>query len=567
MAISRCDRTAHLRRGRLLPCLLLGQGLLLGLGLCGAEEGGSDVVVYGGTSAGVMAAVQVARQGRSVVLIEPSRHLGGLTSGGLGATDIGVKEAIGGIAREFYVQVRSAYQDPALWRFGTFADYAGGAGKGRVDHEALFAFEPHVAERVLGDMLRAAKVVAVLGERLDLAHGVEKSGRAITALRMESGRVFAGRMFIDASYEGDLLPGAGVAWTSGREANATYGETLNGVQRAHATSHQFAVPVDPYLVPGDAGSGLLPSIEAHPPEADGSADDKLQAFNLRLCLTRESENRVPFAKPDGYQERTYELMLRWFEAGYKELPLNIVVMPNHKTDANNNNAFSSDAIGLNRTYLQAGWAERERIAQEHQRYTAGLMWTLANHARVPAAVREHAAALGWAGDEFADNGHLPYALYVREGRRMVGAYVMCEQDCVGKRHPEDPVALGSYTMDSHNVQRYVDGNGHVRNEGDVQVKVPAPYGISYRALIPKAGECSNLLVPVALSASHIAYGSIRMEPVYMGLAQAAASAACLALAGATSVQEVPYAALRERLLADHQRLAWPLAAAAGAAPR
>jgi hypothetical protein len=545
----------------LLPCLALG------LGLGAAEEGGSDVVVYGGSSAGVMAAVQVARQGRSVVLVEPSRHLGGLTSGGLGATDIGNKEAIGGIAREFYAQVRTAYQDPALWRFGTFADFAAGPGKGRTDHEALFAFEPHVAERVLGDMLRAARVSAVLGERLDLAHGVERTGRTITALRMESGKVFAGRMFIDASYEGDLLPGAGVAWTSGREANATYGETLDGVQRAHATAHQFTLPVDPYVVAGDAGSGLLPGIEAHPPEPDGSADDKLQAFNLRLCLTREPDNRVPFAKPEGYQERTYELMLRWFEAGYKEVPLNIVVMPNRKTDANNNNAFSSDAIALNRTYLQAGWAERERIAQEHQRYTAGLMWTLANHARVPAAVRERASALGWAADEFADNGHLPYALYVREGRRMIGAYVMCEQDCVGKRHPEDPVALGSYTMDSHNVQRYVDGEGHVRNEGDVQVKVPAPYGISYRSLIPKAGECGNLLVPVCLSASHIAYGSIRMEPVYMDLAQAAASAACLAIAGSTTVQEVPYPALRERLLADHQRLAWPLAPAAGAPAR
>ena len=535
--------------------------LIAAMASCTAGEAGTDVVVYGGTAAGVVAAVQVARQGRSVVLIEPGRHLGGVTAGGLGATDMGNKQAIGGMAREFYIRLRKAYEDPALWRYGTAAEFIAGAGKGHVDSEALFAFEPHVAERVLGEMLSEAKVTVVLKERLDLAHGVERSGQRITALHMESGRIFSAAMFIDATYEGDLLPGAGVSFTVGREANATYGETLNGVEVAHATAHQFGLPVDPYITAGQASSGLLPGIEKQPPAADGSGDNKLQAFNLRLCLTREAGNRVPFAKPDGYQEQTYEVLLRWYEAGYKDVPLNIVTMPNHKTDANNNQAFSTDAIALNRGYIEAGYAERERIAEAHQRYTAGLMWTLANHPRVPAAVRERAAAWGWAADEFADNGHLPHALYVREGRRMIGAYVMTEQDCVGKRHPADPVGLGSYTMDSHNVQRYVDAGGHVRNEGDVQVRVPAPYGISYQSLTPKAGECDNLLVPVCLSASHIALGSIRMEPVYMILGQAAGSAACLAIEAKVAVQQLDYQALHARLAADHQRLTWQMAAA------
>jgi hypothetical protein len=543
-----------------LHLVRLALGLALAASFVRAGEGGTDVVVYGGTAAGVVAALQVARQGHSVVLIEPGKHLGGLTSGGLGATDMGNKQAIGGVAREFYTRIRKAYQDPALWRFGTMAEFIAGPGKGHVDAEALFAFEPHVAERILREMLSEAKVEVVLNERLDLAHGVVKKDLRIASVRMESGRLFTATIFIDASYEGDLLPGAGVSWTSGREANALYGETLNGVEVAHSTAHQFGLPVDPYITPGDAASGLLPLIEKQPPAADGSADDKLQAFNLRLCLTREADNRIPFAKPEGYQERTYELLLRWYEAGYKDVPLNVVVMPNHKTDANNNQAFSTDAIALNRGYLEAGSQARDRIAEAHQRYIAGLMWTMANSPRMPNAVRERVAALGWAADEFTDNGHLPHALYVREGRRMIGAYVMTELDCVGKRHADDSVGLGSYNMDSHNVQRYVDGAGHVRNEGDVQVRVPAPYGISYRSLTPKTGECDNLLVPVAVSASHIAYGSIRMEPVYMIMGQAAGSAACLAIDGGLSVQKVDYQALRSRLEADHQRLAWPLAA-------
>jgi hypothetical protein len=548
---------------------LLSLPLLLALGAPATAASASperfDVVVYGGNAAGVVAAVQAKRMGRSVVLLEPGRRLGGLTSGGLGNTDIGNKGAIGGLSRRFYESVAAHYARPGTWVHETREDYEkrsaiGNQGHGRPDPVAdrtgvatMWVFEPGVAERILRAMAREAGVVVRHGERLDLAGGVSKEGISIRSIRMESGRVYAGRVFVDATYEGDLMAKAGVSYHVGREANAVYGETLNGVQTRNATSHQFKVRVDPYVLPGDPRSGLLPGLHDGGPGEEGSGDPRVQAYNFRMTLTDAPANRLPIPRPEGYDPRRYELLRRYVEAGvFDALELNSP-MPNRKTDVNNHGAFSSDHIGANYDYPDADHASRELIFREHASYVGGLWYFLQSDERLPAAVREKASRWGLCRDEFEDAGHWPHQLYVREARRMIGEVVMTEHHCRGARRIEDAVGLAAYGMDSHNVQRYVV-DGAARNEGDVQVGVPGPYPVSYRAIVPRRGEATNLLVPVALSASHIAYGSIRMEPVFMILAQSAATAASLALDGNGVVQDVPYPRLRERLLADGQVL-------------
>jgi FAD dependent oxidoreductase len=525
-----------------------------------------DIVVYGGTPGGVSAAVQAARMGKTVALIEPGKHLGGLTSGGVGATDIGNKKAIGGLAREFYRRVKRHYADDAHWTFERRADFRGHGHDPKED--AAWTFEPHVAEKLFHDLVREHRVPVVFGQRLDRKNGVRKDGRRIVALTMESGETYRGKMFLDATYEGDLLAAAGVAYHVGRESNATYGETLNGVQVRQATHHQFVKKIDPYVRPGDPSSGLVPRVHAGPPGLDGEGDHRVQAYNLRLCATDRPANRRPWPKPENYDERQYELLLRNFEAGDLRLPWHPLLMPNRKTDANNNFAFSTDDIGSNYAYPGGDYATRERIWREHLDYTKGLMWTLANHPRVPEKVRRHFQTWGLAKDEFPDTDNWPHQLYVREARRMVGAYVMTEPNCRGRRVAEDSVGLAAYTMDSHHTQRYVTKDGFVLNEGDVQVGGFPPYPIAYGSLVPKATECTNLLVPVCLSASHIAYGSIRMEPVFMVLGQSAATAAALALDAGVGVQQVDYRKLRERLLRDGQVLDWTgPKASAGLDPR
>jgi hypothetical protein len=526
-----------------------------------AAETVYDVVVYGGTSGGVAAAFQTARSGKSVVLIEPGQHLGGLTTGGLGATDIGNKRAIGGIAREFYGRVYRHYAQDSAWTRETRDQYRARAGQA-IDADTMWTFEPHVAEAILHAMLAEAKVPVVLGQRLELKSGVQKRGPRIVAVRMESGRRFAGRTFIDATYEGDLMAEAGVSFTVGREANAAYGETLNGVQTRHAVSHQFIKPVDPFVKPGDAASGLLPGIHAGGPGEEGQADRRIQAYNFRVCTTDVPENRREWPKPDGYDPRCYELLLRNFEAGDHRAPWNPVWMPNRKTDTNNNFAVSSDNIGMNYDYPDADYATREKIVRQHEGYQQGLFWTLANNPRVPEAVRRQFQTLGPAKYEFTDHGNWPPQLYVREARRMLGSYVMTEHNVVGRRRAEDPIGLAAYGMDSHNTQRYVSPQGCAVNEGDVQVHGFPPYPISYRAIVPKRAECTNLLVPVCLSASHIAYGSIRMEPVFMILGQSAAAAAVEAIDENVDVQAIDVLRLQKRLLADGQILQW-----AGAGPK
>jgi hypothetical protein len=524
-------------------------GLILAIPVLAAQER-YDVVVYGGTSGGVAAAVQAARMGRSVVLIEPGKHLGGLSSGGLGMTDSGNRAAIGGISREFYQRLRGHYEQDSAWRQEKRSDYR----FFKPGEDALWRFEPHVAEKVFGDLIREAKVPVVLGERLDLKKGVTREGTRLAAITMESGKTFRGRVFIDATYEGDLMAKAGVSYTVGREANSVYGETLNGVQTRRAVSHQFLKPVDPYVKPGDPSSGLLPGVHGGPPGEEGQGDKRVQAYCFRMCLTDDPGNRLPFPKPGGYDPMRYELYLRYILAGWRDVWGNHQLMPNRKTDTNNHGGFSTDNIGMNYDYPDGDYATRERIIREHETYQKGMMWFLVNDPRVPEDLREKIARWGPAKDEFTDNGNWPHQIYVREARRMVSDYVHSEQDCRRQRVTPESVGMGSYNMDSHHVQRYVDKDGHARNEGDIQVNPGGPYMISYRSLRPKAEECTNLLVPVCISCSHIAYGSVRMEPVFMVLGQSAATAAAFAAEQDLDVQKVDYAKLRERLLKDRQVL-------------
>ncbi|MCS6865031.1 MAG: FAD-dependent oxidoreductase [Gemmataceae bacterium] len=540
---------------RLFSCV----AILLATSAGGAAE--YDIVVYGGTASGAVAAIQAARMGKSVVLLEPGQHIGGLTSGGLGWTDSGDKRAIGGISREFYQRVKKYYDDPNVWLHEKRDNYK----FYRPDDDAMWTFEPKVAEKILRNMLDEVKVKIHCGQRLDRAKGVKLDGRRIVAITMESGQSYSGQMFIDATYEGDLMAAAGVRYTVGRESNKQYGETLNGVARKWNTHlHRFVVNVDPYVKPGDPRSGLVFGIDPNPLPADGEADQRVQAYCFRMCMTDVPANRVPFEKPADYDEKKYELLFRNFEAGDLRIPLKIDRMPNGKTDTNNNCAVSTDFIGQNYAYPEASYAEREKIIAAHLSYQKGLMWSLQNHPRVPEKIRTQLAKWGLAKDEFTDTGHWPHQLYIREARRMVSDYVITERDCRRQRDTPQSVGMGSYNMDSHNCTRYVTPAGFVQNEGDVQVSPGGPYRISYKAIVPKAGECPNLLVPVCVSSSHIAYGSIRMEPVFMILGQSAATAACLAIDDKVDVQSVNYEKLRKRLLADKQVLELAAAPAPGA---
>jgi hypothetical protein len=402
--------------------------------------------------------------------------------------------------------------------------------------------------------------VNVVTARLDLKNGVVMDGKRIRKIRTEDGREFAGKMFIDATYEGDLLPGAGVSFTVGRESNATYNETFNGIQTKRAVKNQLPDGIDPYIKPGDPGSGLLPGVNADAGGEDGEGDRRLQAYCFRMCLTDVPANRVTIEKPEGYDEATYEILFRAIEAGQKNRFFKFSLMPNRKTDSNNDSGISTDFIGKN---YGAGWGwttlnhdERLALAKKHEHWQRGLVWTLQNHPRVPEAIRTAHAKWGLPKDEFTDNRHWPHQIYVREARRMVSDFVMTEHHCRRKQPVPDSIGLAAYTMDSHSVQRHVK-NGMVKNEGDVQAGIPGPYPVSYRAIIPKNGECENLLVPWCLSASHMAFGSIRMEPVFMILSQSAATAASLALEGGTSLQQVPYEKLKSELERDGQVLAIP----------
>lgn len=526
-----------------------------------AAEAEYDVVVYGGTSAGVMAAVQARIMGRSVVVVCPDTHLGGLSSGGLGWTDSGDKSVIGGLARNFYHRVWLHYQKTEAWKWQKREAYGNqGQGTPAIDgaERTMWIFEPHVAEAIFEGLIQEYQIPVRRNEWLDRERGIEKNGLRITSLRTLSGTRYTGRMFIDATYEGDLMAAAGVEYRVGRESREEFGEQWNGVQVGVLHHrHHFGVlsqKISPYRVPGDPKSGILPRISAEPPGEYGEGDTRIQAYCYRVCLTDVPENRVPFPKPDNYDPAQYELLLRIFEAGWRETFDKFDPIPNGKTDTNNHGPMSTDNIGHNYDYPEASYERRREILKEHENYQKGWFYFIANDPRVPREVQEKMRRWGLAKDEFNGSGNWPHQIYVREARRMRGLAMMTENELLKRRPTLQPVGMGSYMIDSHNVQRYITPDGSVQNEGDIGVSPKGPYSIAYGALVPRRGHIENLVVPVCVSSTHIAFGSIRMEPVFMILGQSAATAAVLSLQDDCSVQDLSYPKLRERLLKDGQVL-------------
>ncbi|GAA4433943.1 FAD-dependent oxidoreductase [Bremerella cremea] len=509
-----------------------------------------DIVIYGGTSAAITAAVQAKKMGKSVVIVSPDKHLGGLSSGGLGWTDSGNKSAIGGLSLDFYQRVKKHYDQPEAWREQKAEQYS----RYRANEDSMWVFEPHVAEKVFEEIVDEYKIPVVRDQWLDRKNGVKVVDGKIVSITTLDGNTYAGKIFMDTTYEGDLMAAAGVSFHVGREANDVYGESLNGVQAGRAHSHQFDYPVSAYVVEGDPSSGILPRVSAEQPGPDGSGDDKIQAYCFRMCLTTAKENQVKFPKPEGYDPKQYALLARYLQGGWKGVFNKFDPAPNFKTDTNNHGGFSTDNIGMNYDYPEATYDRRQEIIKEHEQYQKGWLYFIANDPSVPKDIQDRMNKWGLAKDEFVDNGNWPHQIYVREARRMVGPVVMCEPMLRAVQPTPKSVGMGSYNMDSHNVQRYVNDKGFVRNEGDIQVNPGGAYPISYDSLTPKKSECTNLLVPVCVSSSHIAYGSIRMEPVFMILGQSAATAASMALDHQIPVQDVDYAELKDRLLKDGQVL-------------
>lgn len=532
--------------------------LFLLLILVGVQSRAADIIIYGGTSAAVTAAVRAAKDGKRVIIVSPDRHLGGLSSGGLGFTDTGNKEVIGGLSREFYHRVYMHYQQQDAWKWQKKGEYGNkGQGTPAMDgkERTMWIFEPHVAEQIMEDFIKENKITVYRNELLNRKNGVVMKKGRILSIRTMSGKIYTGKMFIDATYEGDLMAAARVSYHVGREASAVYGEEWNGIQTGvFQHGHHFKKEIDPYKIPGNPASGLLAGISAEKPGINGSGDNKLQAYCFRMCLTNHPDNRVAFPKPDGYDPLNYELLARVFQSGWNELFDKFDDIPNRKTDTNNHGPFSTDYIGMNYDYPEASYAERQKIIKAHENYQKGLYYFIVTDPRVPANLQNRLKTWGLSKDEFKDNGNWPHQLYIREARRMVSDYVMTENEVLGKKEVPKPIGMGSYSLDSHNTQRYVTDKGFVQNEGDIGVKAPTPYSIGYGAIVPKRSECKNLLVPVCLSSSHIAYGSARMEPVFMILGESAAAAAVLAIDDKVVVQDVSYEKLEQVLLKRNQKL-------------
>ncbi|MBS1813919.1 MAG: FAD-dependent oxidoreductase [Acidobacteria bacterium] len=491
----------------------------------------ADFIVYGATASGVMTAYSAAREGLSVVLLEPGDHVGGMLSGGLSATDLGRYSIIGGYAREFYMRVARYY------------------GHDDLSKGAYWRPEPHVAEEILRAMLDEAHVKVYFHERLREHGGVRTHAGMVRSVTTEDGRSWSAKVFADCSYEGDLMKQAGVHYTWGREGVSVYNEDLAGV-RAETPNHQFPWPLSAY----DEQHHLYPEVSAAPLAAPGTGDKLVQAYNFRVIVTRDPANRLAFPKPAHYNPHRFALLAAYLKQfaekeGRAPLPKDVFLpgsIPNAKADFNNRGPFSTDFIGHSAEYPDASYARRAAIWKEHMQYTQGLFYFLTNDESVPAELRKAMQEWGLPRDEFADTNHWPFQLYVREGRRMIGTYVMRQSDLQTERTKTDSIGMGSYNSDSHNVQRIAMHDGTVKNEGNVEVHVQ-PYEIPYRVLLPQRAEATNLLVPVCFSASHIAYSSLRMEPQYMILGQAAGTAAAIAVETKKAVQDVSVSALQKNL--------------------
>ncbi|MEL3970862.1 FAD-dependent oxidoreductase [Rossellomorea oryzaecorticis] len=488
-----------------------------------------DLIVYGATPAGITCAIQAKKMGLTVAIAEFGRHIGGITASGLGATDFGAKEAIGGLSREFYKRIGNYYSKEEQW-----------------------TFEPKAAASVFKNWLAEYEIPVYYNQHPET---VEMEKMKIKRIIMENGSVFIGDFFVDAGYEGDIMAKAGVSYMVGRESNSTYGETYNGV-RFGEPHHKFEVPVDPYVIEGDKESGLLQGVEELEPgtEKEGHGDHKIQAYNFRICLTKDPENRIPFPKPPSYDTDSFSLLLRYIQAGVWDAMNLHIMLPTGKSDLNNYGAVSTDFIGKNHEWPDGSYEKREAIFQEHFNYNLGMLYFLSQDKRVPEPIREEVAEWGLSKDEFTKTGHWPHQLYIRESRRMISDYIMTDRNCLGQTVVEDSIGLASYQMDSHHCRRVVK-DGACVNEGDVEIPI-SPYPVSFRSIRPNSEECSNLLVPVCLSSSHIAFGSIRMEPVFMIMGQSAGAAVSLAFLQGSAVQDVHYNRLKEVLLESGQVLAW-----------
>ena len=509
-----------------------------------ASKNDYDVIIYGGTSAGVVAAYQVKKLGKSVLLIAPDGHIGGLSSGGLGETDIGNKQVIGGMSRDFYRKLGSVYGKEESWKFEP--------------KEALKIFLNMISEQQIDIIkLRKIKSVGKAGNKITSLTLVNTYGKEVKL----SLQTVKAAIFLDCSYEGDLFAKAGVSYALGRERNEQYGETINGYSLPdylkQSGRHQFPDSISPYKIPGIPSSGLLYGISTNKPSKKGHGDQLIQAYNFRICLTKDPANAIPITKPENYNAENYELLIRLIEKQptFDKLQQYFIwsLMPNNKTDINNRGGFSTDMIGANHNWPEADFDERQQIFNEHVAYTKGLLYFFKTDPRIPKSMQDAFQKYGYPKDEYFESNHWSPQLYVREGRRMIGSYVMTEKNCLGTEVVTDPIAMAAYAMDSHNTQRIVI-DGMVKNEGNVEVKGFKPYPISYQSIVPTKLECTNLLVPVSLSASHIAFGSIRMEPVFMILGQSAAIAAVQAIKENKAVQDIDYATLKPELMKHKQIL-------------
>jgi FAD dependent oxidoreductase len=521
--------TLGLRWKRFLACFCT--FVFAALPLSAQSAPPADLLVYGGTAAGVITAYSAAKQGLRVVLLEPGAHLGGMVTGGLSATDLGHFQVIGGYARTFYLRAAARY------------------GVKDLDRPENWLSEPHVDEAIFNDMLHEAGVTVVLHRRIREHGGVTVENRHVMALTTDDGESWHAKVFADCSYEGDLMAQAGVHYTWGRESSQEYGESLAGV-RAHTPAHQFTWPLSAY----DAQHRLYPEIDPGPLALAGSGDKEVQAYNYRLILTDDPANRLPFPRPEGYNRVRFALLVRYiaeFQQHRGHVPrlkdfFNAVLIPNHKADFNNNGPISTDYIGHSWSYPEASFAEKAAICQEHLLYTQSFIYFLSHDESVPETLRAEMNQWGLPKDEFGDTGHWPRQLYIREARRMLGTYMIRQSDLQTERTKSDSIGIGSYNSDSHNIQRVAVPDGTVQNEGDVQVPVQ-PYEIPYRSITPRRSEVENLLVPVCLSATHTAYSSVRMEPQYMIIGQAAGVAAALAVRNHMALQDISIPELQQRL--------------------
>ncbi len=540
--------------------------IIIGLLFLGCQEQSglknrmsADVIIYGGTSAAVTTAVQVIKMGKSVIVVSPDKHLGGLTSSGLGFTDTGDKSVIGGLSREFYHRLYNYYQKHEAWQWQKMEEYGNkGQGTPAIDGEnrTMWIFEPHVAEKVFEDFVSDYKIKVIRDEWLNRENGVEIKDGRIVSITTLSDHIYEGKVFVDATYEGDLMAAAGVSYNVGREANSVYGEEWNGVQIGvlHHGHHFSDRKISPYVVPNDPASGILPRISNEDPGEKGEGDNKIQAYCFRMCLTKNESNRVPFSRPDGYDPKQYELLIRIYDSGWRETFDKFDPIPNFKTDVNNHGPFSSDNIGMNYDYPEASYERRREIIKEHETYQKGLLYFIATDPRIPKDIQTKMKKWGLAKDEFLDNGNWPHQIYVREARRMLGEFVMTENEILGKKPVERSIGMGSYFMDSHNTQRYITPDGYVQNEGDVGIRPKKSYKIELGTLLPQKEECTNLLVTVAVSSSHIAFGSIRMEPVFMILGQSAGTIAGLAIEKNIGIHDLSYNEIKAKLIEDGQVL-------------